>query len=59
MIDIDLLVNVLRRRGHTVETVFPVPENAGEFELSVDGQLMPMAEARHVLELDEANKTVA
>jgi hypothetical protein len=53
MVDIDLLVQVLRKRGHTVETVIPVPENAGEYELSVDGTILPLAEARHLLELDE------
>jgi len=54
MIDIDLLVQVLRKRGHTVETVIPVPENAGDYELSVDGRILPLIEARHLLELDEA-----
>jgi hypothetical protein len=54
MIDIDLLVEALRKHGHSVETVFPVPENAGDYELSVDGRIMPMAEARLVLEQDEA-----
>ena len=54
MVDIDLLVKILRRRGHTVETVFSVPENAGDYELSVDGNIMPLAEARHLLELDDA-----
>ena len=55
MVDIDLLVQVLRKRGHTVETAFHVPENAGEYELSVDGCLIPLAEARRLLELDEAS----
>jgi hypothetical protein len=55
MIDIDLLVQVLRKRGHTVETVIPVPENAGDYELSVDGTIIPLAEARRLLELDEAS----
>jgi len=40
MVDIDLLVKMLRRYGHTVESVIPVPENAGEYELSVDGNLI-------------------
>jgi hypothetical protein len=53
MVDIDLLVQVLRKRGHTVETVIPVPDNAGEYELSVDGTIFPLAEVRHLLELDE------
>jgi hypothetical protein len=54
MIDIDLLVKVLRKRGHTVETVIPVPENAGDYELSVDGTIMPLVEARRLLEEDAA-----
>jgi hypothetical protein len=54
MIDIDLLVQVLRKRGHTVESVIPVPENAGDYELSVDGTIMPLAEARRLLEEDAA-----
>jgi hypothetical protein len=53
MVDIDLLVQVLRKRGHTVEAVIPVPENAGEYELSVDGTILPLAEVRHLLELDD------
>lgn len=50
MVDIDLLVKMLRRYGHTVESVIPVPENAGEFELSVDGNLIPLELARRLLE---------
>jgi hypothetical protein len=54
MVDIDLLVDVLRKRGHTVETVIPVPENAGEYELSVDGTMLSLSEARRLLEHDTA-----
>jgi hypothetical protein len=54
MIDIDLLVQVLRRRGHSVDSVIPVPDNAGDYELIVDGNLIPLIEARHLLELDDA-----
>ena len=50
MVDIDLLVKMLRRYGHTVESVIPVPENAGEYELSVDGNLIPLELARRLLE---------
>lgn len=53
MVDIDLLVKALRRRGHTVETVIPVPENAGDWELSVDGDLIPLEEARLLLEQEQ------
>jgi hypothetical protein len=53
MVDIDLVVKVLRRRGHSVETVIPVPDNAGEYELSVDGNIIPLVEARRILERDD------
>jgi hypothetical protein len=53
MVDIDLLVKELRDRGHTVEGVHRVPENAGEYELIVDGNELSLEEARRVLELDE------
>jgi hypothetical protein len=54
MIDIDLLVETLRKRGHTVEHVISVPENAGEYELTVDGNVLNLEEARAFLEQDEA-----
>jgi hypothetical protein len=54
MIDIDLFVQALRKRGHTVERVFSVPENAGEYELTVDGTNMNIEEARRLVELEEA-----
>jgi hypothetical protein len=57
MIDIDLLVQVLRKRGHSVDSVIPVPDNAGDYELIVDGNLIPLIEARHLLELDDAART--
>jgi hypothetical protein len=57
MIDIDLLVQVLRKRGHSVDSVIPVPDNAGEYELIVDGNLIPLIEARHLLELDDATRS--
>jgi len=56
MVDIDLLVKVLKQHGHSVETVFPVPDNAGEYELSVDGNLLPLEEARMLLERDDARE---
>lgn len=54
MIDIDLLVQALRNRGHIVEGVIPVPENAGDYELNVDGNIIPLEEARRLLEQDDA-----
>ena len=56
MVDIDLLVQVLRKRGHTVETIIPVPENAGEYELSVDGTILPLAEVRRMIDLDASRE---
>lgn len=54
MVDIDLLVQALRTRGHTVQDVRGVPENAGSYEFVVDGKSLNLEEARRVLELDEA-----
>jgi hypothetical protein len=53
MIDTGLIVDSLRRRGHTVESVIPVPENAGEYEFLVDGNLLSLEETRHLLEHDQ------
>jgi hypothetical protein len=50
MVDIDLVVQQLRRYGHTVEHVVPVPENAGDWELTVDGANMPLEAVRLLLE---------
>jgi hypothetical protein len=54
MVDIDLLVQALRRYGHTVERVFSVPDNAGEYELTIDGEVFNLEEARLLLEEDQA-----
>jgi hypothetical protein len=54
MIDIDLTVQALRHYGHTVGDVVPVPENAGDYELEVDGEMLSLAEVNAILELDEA-----
>lgn len=53
MVDIDLLVEQLRKRGHTVEGVIKVPANAGEYELIVDGEEVNLAEAEKILTEDE------
>ncbi|WP_158793175.1 hypothetical protein [Granulicella sp. L60] len=53
MIDIDLFVQALRNHGHTVERVFSVPENAGGYELTVDGTNMNIEEARRLLDRQE------
>jgi len=49
MVDIELLVASLRRMGHRVEDVTPVPENAGEYELTVDGAVLSLSEAEALL----------
>jgi len=54
MEDTDLLVQALRRYGHTVERVISVPDNAGEFEFFIDGKTLNLDEARELLEDDQA-----
>ena len=54
MIDIDLIVQTLRQNGHRVESVFSVPDNAGEYELIIDGNTLTLEEARQLLEQDAA-----
>jgi hypothetical protein len=56
MVDIDLIVQTLRQHGHRVENVISVPENAGEYELIIDGNVLTLEEARQVLEEGEAKK---
>ena len=53
MIDIDLLVQALRLKNHRVEDVTSVPANAGGYEMSVDGVVLSLEEARALLEADE------
>jgi hypothetical protein len=55
-VDTDLIVATLRKRGHTVGHVIPVPENAGDYEFQVDGNLLSLAETRELLEADFAKK---
>ncbi len=53
MVDIELLVQALRNAGHRVEDVHHVPENAGDYELTVDGNVLNLEETRRLLEQDE------
>jgi hypothetical protein len=53
MVDIDLLIEALRNRGHRIEDVISVPENAGVYELTVDGTTLNLEQARALLEKDE------
>ena len=58
MVDIELLVASLRRMGHRVEDITSVPENAGEYELTVDGVVLSLVEAEALLgdEIERAEK---
>lgn len=56
MVDTDLITNLLRHHGHTVEAVVHVPDNAGEYEFSVDGTLLSLAETRQLLEHEDNQK---
>jgi hypothetical protein len=53
-VDTDLIVESLRKRGHTVESVIKVPDNAGDYEFVVDGATMTLEETRELLERDQA-----
>ena len=53
MIDIKLLVNALREKGHRVDDVVSVRKNAGDYEMIVDGHLFNLEGARHLLEHDQ------
>ena len=52
-VDTELIVNSLRKRGHTVEGVIKVPENAGDYEFVVDGVTLTLEETRALLERDQ------
>lgn len=54
MVDIDLIVQSLRAHGHKVEDLHHTPPNAGEYEMIVDGVVVNLEGARHIIELDEA-----
>ena len=56
MVDIDLLVQDLRNKGYDVRDVNSVPANAGGYELTVDGTVLNLDEARELLETDEADE---
>jgi hypothetical protein len=54
MVDIELLLEQLRVHGHTVGHWRVLPDNAGHYEMEVDGELITIDEARALLEVDEA-----
>jgi hypothetical protein len=51
-VDINLIVQGLRDRGHRVGSVIPVPDNAGDYEFNVDGALLSLSEVRNLLQRD-------
>ena len=53
MVDTDLIVAALRKRGHTVGSVIAVPDNAGDYEFMVDGNLLNLEAARALIESEE------
>ena len=56
MVDTTLIVEILRRRGHEVGHVIPVPDNAGTWELQVDGALLSLEEVRALMEDEDEPK---
>jgi hypothetical protein len=52
-VDTELIVNSLRKRGHTVEGVIKVPDNAGDYEFIVDGVTLTLEETRDLLARDQ------
>ncbi len=52
-IDTDLIASLLRNHGHVVGHVIPTPDNGGSFEFEVDGNLLSLAEARNLLEMED------
>jgi hypothetical protein len=53
-VDTELIVESLRKRGHAVQSVIKVPENAGDYEFVVDGATLTLDETRELLERDQA-----
>lgn len=55
MVDLELLANALRAKGHTVLHGHKIPDNAGAYELEVDGQVLTLEQARALLEDETAS----
>jgi hypothetical protein len=53
-VDTELIVQSLRKRGHTVESVIKVPDNAGDYEFIVDGVTLTLEETRELLARDQS-----
>lgn len=54
MVDLDLLTNALRAKGHAVEHAHKIAANAGDYELQVDGRMLTLEQARALLEEETA-----
>lgn len=54
MVDIDLLTNALRAKGHTIGHIEVLSANAGDYQIMVDGKYIDLDEARALLEADTA-----
>jgi len=52
-VDTELIINSLRKRGHTVEGVIKTPDNAGDYEFIVDGVTLTLEETRDLLARDQ------
>lgn len=55
MLDEELLAAALRSKGHTVAHIHKISDNAGEYEVEVDGRVLTLEQARALLE-DETAK---
>lgn len=53
MVDVETLTSALRKLGHHVESSTELPENAGGFEMMVDGRMLTLAEVRALLEAEQ------
>ena len=54
MVDIELLTNALRAKGHTIGHIEVLPPNAGDYQIVVDGENLTLDDARALLEADTA-----
>jgi hypothetical protein len=57
-IDVDLIRKQLMDNGHEVGNAIPVPDNAGEYEFEVDGNLLSLVATRALLE-EDAGESIA
>jgi len=53
MIDTGQIVKELKRRGHAVGNVIPLPENAGQWEFQIDGETLTLEQTRELMESED------